>query len=184
MRITISHGFTLIELLVTVSIISMLSFVAIPSFLELFRTSRLATQTHAFLTAANFARHEAIMRGSRTVICARIHNICRTDQKWENGWIIFLDNDADMLPDNGALIREFPSLSPNYILSPNVNTASLVYLPDGTVRRGSGALPLMTFKLCAPDAAPGNISQRSREIVINASGRMRVQFGREGITAC
>jgi Tfp pilus assembly protein FimT len=103
---------------------------------------------------------------------------------WEQGWIVFDDSNQNSQVDAGETVRVFYPLKDGYSLSPNVNSNSLRFYPDGRVRRASKALPLMTFRLCAPSAADGNLKEYSREIVINATGRMRLQFGREIAGAC
>ena len=181
-----SKGFTLIELLIVLVISAILLLLAIPSFSGLIRTSHLTTQSHNFITAAHFARNEAIKRNERVLICARLLETCSDVAGWEDGWIVFIDGNSNSEVDDGELIRLFDGLSEGYSLRPNVTAAWLAYYPDGSVRRGGGSsgLPLMTFRLCAPDAIAGKLKERSREVVINATGRMRLQFGREGITKC
>jgi len=180
-----SRGFTLIELLVVLVIGAILLLLAIPNFSGLIRTSHLTTQSHSFITAAHFARNEAVRRNEHVLICARFLQECAAVADWENGWLVFVDNGNNNV-DEGEVIRVFDALSEGYSLQPNVAATWLKYSPDGSVRRGggSGGLPLMTFRLCAPDVKVGEFKERSREIVINATGRMRLQFGREGITKC
>jgi len=177
-------GFTLVELLVSVSISCVLLTQAIPAFIDYVRGNRLATQTHHFVSAVNFARTEAINRNMQVIICVRSGSSCDNSNYWEQGWIIFYDPNGNTQVDNGEVVRVFEPLKTGFSLQPNVTSNSLRFYPDGAVRRASKALPLMTFRLCAPDAGNGNLAQRSREIVINATGRMRLQFGREIAGAC
>lgn len=177
-------GFTLVELLVAVSISGVLLVMSIPAFLDLIRSNRLAAQTHYFITAVNFARTEAINRNTQVIICVRSGGGCDNSNYWERGWIVFDDSNENSQVDAGETVRVFDPLKEGYSLGPNVTSNSLRFYPDGGVRRASRALPLMTFRLCAPDAKDGNLVQRSREIVINATGRMRLQFGREIPAAC
>jgi len=181
-----SRGFTLIELLVVLAIGAILLLLAVPGFSGLIRSSHLTTQSHNFITAAHFARAEAIKRNERVLICVRSLEVCGDVASWEDGWAVFIDGDGNGKIDDGELIRLFDALSEGYSLRPNVTATWLAYYPDGSVRRGGGSsgLPLMTFRLCAPDATAGKLKGRSREIVINATGRMRLQFGREGVTKC
>ena len=179
-----ARGFTLVELVIALAIGAILMAVAAPSFTDLVRTSRLSAQLNSFARAVNFGRMEAIKRGRTASICVRSGDACRNDGPWRDGWVVFVDQDGDSEVDPEELLMTFDALPDGYSLIPNVNTSALRFSATGAVRRASGALPLMTFRLCAPDAEPGNMAQRSREIVINATGRMRVQYGREGVTRC
>ena len=177
-------GFTLLELLVTLAILSVVLFISMASFIDLIRANQLATQVNFFIAATNLARNEAITRSQRVFICARAGNVCSGASSWENGWIVFSDEDGDSVVSKGEVMRYFEALQPGYVLRPNIGTTHLIYYGDGHVRRNGGMLPLVTFRLCAPDAAPGTIAERVREVVIGAAGRVRLQPGREGKTIC
>ena len=179
-----SGGFTLTELMVVLTITAILIIYSAPSFIDLIRANRLSTQTNIFITAMNLARSEAISRNERVLLCIHNGNQCGTTDQWEQGWIVFADQNGNSTIDTGELIRQFEPLQTGYLLRPNISTSSLIYYGDGRVRRGSGGLPLVTFRLCAPDAVTGKIAERTKELVINASGRMRIQKGREGKTLC
>ena len=179
-----TRGFTLVELVITLAIGAILMTAAAPAFTDLVRTSRLSAQLNNFARAVNFGRMEAIKRGRQASICVRSGDVCSNDGPWRNGWLVYVDEDGDSEVDQEELLISYDALPDGYSLTPNVNTNALRFSATGQVRRASGALPLMTFRLCAPDAEPGKLVQRSREIVINATGRMRVQYGREGITRC
>jgi len=181
-----SKGFTLIELFVALLIRGTFLLLAVPSFSGLIRSNRLVTQSHNFVTAARFARTEAISRNVSVLFCARTLYVCSGQPEWSSGWIAFVDSNNNGQVDKTEILRMFDELAEGYSLQPNVTAGWLIYYPDGSVRRGggSGGLPLMTFRLCAPDAKDGNLKEFSREIVINATGRMRLQLGREKAGAC
>lgn len=179
-----SKGFTLVELICVVGLSGVLLMLAIPSFVDLIRTSQLTAQSNHFIAAVNFARSEAIKRNERVFICVRSGTRCDVTHEWEKGWLVFVDSNGNRLADVGETVRVFDALASGYVLRSNVNVRSLVFYENGSVRRGSGALPMMSFRLCAPDAVAGRIKERSREVVINELGRMRYQFGREGRTRC
>jgi len=178
------YGFSLVEALIVLSILSIVLSLGAPGFLNLVRSNLLVTQTNHFVVAANLARSEAIKRNSRTVICPKADELCSVEDNWEAGWIVFEDRDGNLSPGASEIIRIFEPLADGYRLKPNVKTLSLLYYGDGHVRRRSNALPMASFALCAPDAKPGNLTERSREIVISETGRMRLQVGREDKTKC
>ncbi len=177
-------GFTLVELVIALAIGAILAAAAAPAFTDLVRTTRLSSQLNQFVRAVNFGRMEAIKRGRPASICVRNGDSCGTRRPWRDGWLVFVDEDNDNEVDRDELLLSREALPDGYSLTPNVNLDVFRFSATGRVRRGSGALPLMTFRLCAPDAEPGKMAQRSREIVINATGRMRIRQGREGSTVC
>jgi type IV fimbrial biogenesis protein FimT len=179
-----SNGFTLIEFLVAAAIILILLTTAIPSFVDLVRANRLSTQLNYFVTAVNFARNEAIKRNVRVTLCVNRGGDCDAGKHWEQGWLVFDDKNGNAKVEQNELIRLFAPLTAGYTLRPNLNVSRLVYHANSDVRKVNGAWPMMTVRLCAPDAADGNLSQRSREVRINATGRMRLQVGREIVGAC
>lgn len=179
-----SRGFTIVEAFISLAIITIFVSMAAPGFIDLIRSNRLTSQMNHFLSAINYARTEAVMRKQQVFICVRSKDDCGAGVEWESGWLVFVDENGNSRPDRAEKIHQFDPLAEGYNLRPNVNASSLAFLPSGHVRRGTGGLPLMTFRLCAPDAAAGNLRERSREIVINATGRMRAQRGRSGKTRC
>lgn len=179
-----SKGFTLIELVITMAIIIVVVSIAIPSFSGFWRDAELKTQTNLFLSAFHYARTEALMRGFPVFLCASDGDECSDSSDWHLGWIVYVDLNGNGSLGSDEQIRTFPALSEGYSLQPNVNAPSLQFWPDGQVRRKSGALPLMTFRLCGPGADDTNMEERAREFVISSTGRVRLRFGRPGKTKC
>ena len=71
----ISLGFTLIEIMVAVSIVAVLSAVAIPGLIEFILNSRLRTQSSELVANLTYARTEAIRSGQRVVVALCQANI-------------------------------------------------------------------------------------------------------------
>ncbi len=185
-KLTPIRGFTLVELLVTISIAAILLALAIPSFTETIANNRLSSNANELVTALNFARSEAVKRGLQVTI---LHK-GSTNQQWEEGWDIFVDNDGNgALNDDGdtslcetgedCLLRTYEPLPEGYTLRSGGNYACWVaYLPDG-LSRGSGStcaggnLPTNTFRLCDSYAS----TTRARSIVTNNVGRVKIDMG-------
>lgn len=88
-------GFTLIELLVTISIAVVLMTIAIPSFTDFLRNNRLAGQSNDLVLAFAYAKSEAVKRGVRVTVCSRATDAsCAGSTTWDNGWLVFVDNDG------------------------------------------------------------------------------------------
>ena len=137
-------GFTLTELMVTVSIAAILLALATPSFRETMVRNRLVTQTNEFIGTLLYARSEAIRRGRSISICKSNDGTACDGTNWEDGWIAFLDTDADGSLNAGeTILRTWPALPSNYTLRATNNFTNFIrYKPDGT------ANTMGTFVLC------------------------------------
>ncbi len=163
-------GFTMIELLVTIVIGAVLLSLAGPSFVELVKTNRIQANTDLFFTSLITARSEALKRNQPVVTCKSGNGSgCSVDSGigWEQGWLIYADENADNTLDSGEpIITVREALPAGYTLRPNGSNFNnrLTYRQDGTVS-GNG-----TFALCDSD---GDLD-RAREVIIQNAGRPRV----------
>lgn len=100
-------GFTLVELMVVLAIAVFLVTSAIPSFQSFVQNNRMSTTTHQFVTSINFARSEAVKRGTRVTMCkSSDSSTCNNTNGWEQGWIIFADNNGDGQRQTGGTPEE------------------------------------------------------------------------------
>ncbi|MDD2844634.1 MAG: GspH/FimT family pseudopilin [Rhodoferax sp.] len=74
----VERGFTLIELLVTISVIAILSAVALPSFQSMIETRRLIAATEGVYAHLQFARSEAVKFG----LAANLNVSIKTGTPW------------------------------------------------------------------------------------------------------
>ncbi len=88
-----NQGFTFIELIVSMAIAGILLSVAIPSFSNAIKTSRITSDTSCFNLALLKARSEAVKRSSDITMCARESDEkCGTD--WSNGALVFTETNV------------------------------------------------------------------------------------------
>lgn len=150
-------GFTLLELMMALMIGAILATLAVPAFLDTIRNNRLAVQANDFISALNFARSEAIKRGTDITICSSDNqNGCNTTAAWHQGWVV-------LVTDSGELLRTHAGLKGSTLLNQENNT-SIQYNPRGLLS-GNAAT---TFNLCIDSGIPG------RQISITATGRPRL----------
>ena len=169
-----SNGFTLIELMITVAMAAIVLTLGVPSFQEIIRNNRLATQTNAFVGALSLARSEAVKRGVRVTVCKSADGAaCIASGGYEQGWIVFTDPDNDAIVDAGETIirvSETTASTGITLTGTTGNVADYVsYTADGITRLASGtpsgAFQAGTLTVCK---AP-----KARQIVINKTGRIR-----------
>ena len=176
-----SNGFTLLELLITVSITAIVVAMAAPSFTDVLDDNILLTQTNQFATAINVARSEAVKRNSRVLICKRAGNQCATSNaaNWEDGWIIFADDNDNNIVDTGEEISILDPLRTNYTLrADSIDTNWLAFSASG--KASSNVATIFTgiaFRLCSPDQD----TTTARSLDMNAVGRTQIS---RGVTAC
>ncbi len=94
------QGFTLLELMIAITVLAIILAIGIPSFQNLFDSSRFARVNDNFIAAINIARSEAIMRalpnGRRIVLCERnsAGTGCSGGTNWTEGLMV-LESDVD-----------------------------------------------------------------------------------------
>jgi len=91
---TREHGVTLIELMVTIAIVAVVLAVGVPNFRILLVGNRLAGVTNEFMGTLNYARSEAVKRGTTVSVCASSDGTACTGA-WSDGWLVFVNNDND-----------------------------------------------------------------------------------------
>ncbi|TSE28789.1 hypothetical protein Tther_01863 [Tepidimonas thermarum] len=129
------RGFTLIEVLVTISILTILAAIGIPSFQQLIKDKRLETHRDALQSALAVARSAAIAHGRRAVVCAYGSEgpppTCSSN--WSAGWIAFIDNDDSGTPTAGDEILRIVNDPPaGVVVTPNP-LIPIIFNTRGTV---------------------------------------------------
>lgn len=166
-------GFTLIELIITLSVIVILTTVAIPSFQWMIRTNRLAAASNHMVAMLALTRSEAIKRGTRVTLCKSATGTqCTTDGGYEQRWIVFQDSNSNATVDSGESIiqvfdgEQFRGLA----MTGNMPVSSYVsYTSMGNTERSSGAFQAGTLTFCAAPEA--------RRLILSRTGRLRVEPG-------
>ncbi|MCX7607927.1 MAG: GspH/FimT family protein [Anaerolineales bacterium] len=129
-------------------------------------SNRLTSATNEFMAALNFARSEAIKRGQSVTLCkSSTGTSCTASSNWEQGWIAFVDANANGSLDSGeTVLRVWPALPAKYSLRPNNNFNNyLRYDPRGAANN------LGTFAICYNNQKVG-----AKAIVIT---RLRPRLG-------
>jgi len=89
-------GFTLFELMIGLAIMGILVSLAVPSFQDYGRNTRVIAAQNDLVTAFNYARSEAIRRSTPVTVCATSNfTSCAAGTFWVQGWFAFLDLNGD-----------------------------------------------------------------------------------------
>jgi type IV fimbrial biogenesis protein FimT len=105
-----SGGFTLIELLVTLSIAAILAAFALPSFMGTIQRNRISVTAGSLQSDLAYARSESVRRGRSVSVCpanvtdGSAATSCNSSTNWTNGWIVFVDLNANGAVDSGETV--------------------------------------------------------------------------------
>jgi type IV fimbrial biogenesis protein FimT len=163
-RKSAQSAFTLIELLATLTIAGIIAISAAPSLQNLLMDNRMVTRVNDFMAHLSLARSEAVHRGARVVLCpSNDQQNCATHSAWHEGWIVFVDDNANRRHENEETILRLKSTENDSFTIKSGNHQPVVFQPQG----GSGGTN-DTFTFCDTRGP-----LKARAIVLSNSGRPR-----------
>lgn len=90
------NGFSLIELMITVAVIAVVVALGAPSFTGTIQNNQLSSQVNAINGALSYVRTEAVKLNGDVSICSSSdQSNCNNTGLWEDGWVIFIDDDGN-----------------------------------------------------------------------------------------
>ena len=167
-------GFTLIELMTAISVAAILSTVGIPSFSSMIQNNKAVAEANSWHATLTYARSESIKRNMNVTICQSANGIiCTTDVSWNNGWIMFVDGNADSEFSTGEEILKIKDSGDSTADLVRVNSTDnyISYTPTGNAAAKDGSPVNTEWKLCIENS--GN--DKTKVIAINNSGRAKVK---------
>jgi type IV fimbrial biogenesis protein FimT len=84
--------------MITLVVGSVLLMIAVPSFLSFQKDNRRVTQINELVSGLNLARSEASKSNATVGFCPSSNGTSCAGAIYDNGWIVFLNNDADSPP--------------------------------------------------------------------------------------
>jgi type IV fimbrial biogenesis protein FimT len=106
-------GFTLVELMVALAVGIIILAFGVPAFVNMLSTNRMAGYSNDLVMAMKLARSEAVTRASSVTICASNNDqTACSGNDWFNGWIVFIDDNADAVLDAGETIHRVWAIPP------------------------------------------------------------------------
>lgn len=150
-------GFNIIELMVAIAVLGILLGIGVPAMQSFIQNNRLTSQINQLSTTFALARSEAVKRNQQVVVCSSTSGTaCTTGSTWDDGWMVYVDRDADEAYDAPApgadgcvetatvdcLLSVQAPFSDTNTLTPGSHVTNLlVYVPDGSVRCNIDADP-------------------------------------------
>jgi len=95
MNINKIKGFTVIELMIVVGVIGILLAVGLPGLQDTIARISTNSQAKALVASLNFARSEAVKRGTLVTLCGSASGTDCAADSWSDGWIVFVDANED-----------------------------------------------------------------------------------------
>jgi type IV fimbrial biogenesis protein FimT len=156
----------MIELMLTITVMSILLAVAIPSFLDTVRRNRLVAQNNEFVSSLNLARSEALKRSGSVSVCASVDQAtCSGDTNWSTGWIVFNDPNAngtlEVADGVNALMQTVGAAPPEFTM--NATRSFVRFGASGTAPSG-----IENFDL----VRTGCVGMYARRINVSMVGRV------------
>ena len=172
-----SHGFSLLELMITLCVATIIVVLVPPSFSSILQNARLKMQIYSFNGALDFARSEAVKRGTWVTVCASADQAAcgPNGTHWEQGWIVFVDKNNNQTVDvgEGLPLRAASALLPTYALRGTSATTLASYITFNAKGASSAS---GQFVLCRN----GHINP-SQAALIGSSGRITAAQDHNGV---
>ncbi len=163
-------GFTLIELMITLAIASILLFVGLPSFDTFIKDGRLTSGVNDLVGALYTARSEAVKRGLRVSVCKSDDQAsCASSGGWQQGWIVFTDENNSGDYDAGeTVLRVHSGLSSPITAIGDANVSSYIsYIGSGQSQQAGGGIQSGNIEF-----RDGRTGPVGKNLVMNTTGRL------------
>jgi type IV fimbrial biogenesis protein FimT len=167
-------GVTLVELMMTLSMISIVMVLGIPSFQQMMRANRMIAVNNTLFGSLYLSRSHAIKQNVRVTVCKSANGSeCAETGGWEQGWIVFTDLDSDGVYDTGVedllLVQE--ELVTDMVMAGDSSVSNYVsYVPRGNTETVDGDIQGGVITTCTKAGThPG------RSLRITPTGRLEVR---------
>lgn len=119
-------GYTLIEMVVTIAILGILAGIGMPLYVNMITSTRMSAEINALSNSLNFARTEAMKRGSITTVCPISGTACASSMDWSVGWSTLLNSSSTQLSIAPALTHG-DTLTSTLTTPPQFNPAGYTF---------------------------------------------------------
>ncbi len=163
-------GLSYIEMTIVVGILSILSFMALPSTFELMNHAALRTERMALIQDIRVTRFKAISHRRPAYLCALdVQGSCVRRTHWNQGWMGFVDNNLNgMYDDVDELVvrHSAPQYAHKVDIIFHARWKNIKFDARGILRRSGH------FRVCNPDRVG---EQQMQVIRMNTYGRLAIE---------
>ena len=181
-------GFTLIELMVTLVIVGILVVAGGPLLSTTLQGGQLVASTNELVSAIHITRSSAIKLNRKVTICASDDGVNCNSNKWQDGWLVFVDANSDQSGTGTAcsavtdvnsdcLLRVHDKIDDDRLTITGIHDSDssdiewLTFtsrgLPKDDTASRSGIFSICSFEKGSSDVA-------SRAVVLSIPGRVRI----------
>jgi type IV fimbrial biogenesis protein FimT len=161
-----NSGFTLLELIVTVALVAIVTAIAVPSMTTFTQNDRMTTNINTMIGHLAYARSEAVKGSQQVSLCVSNDTATCTGGNWEDGWIVYIDADANNSFSAGdTVLRAQQGLSGGNAVTTAIGT-QITYDYRGFATTAS----IGSLQLC--DARTGPFG---KTLTITTTGRVRLE---------
>ncbi|MCC6170697.1 MAG: GspH/FimT family pseudopilin [Gammaproteobacteria bacterium] len=165
-------GFTLFELMVGLTITGILVSLAVPSFQEYGRNTRVTAAQNDLITALNYGRSEAIRRATPVSVCSTsTFDECGNTAAWPGGWFAFLDTNGDgTRQDTEDILQQWrgPGDGNVAIMTAGAGAERVTFTATGLVQPTAVTKTYLVYSTSCESG-----TQRARRIQVNGIGSIR-----------
>lgn len=169
-----NRGFTLVELMVTLTITSVLLFLALPSFSDLIESQRTTSRFNSLVGLVRLARQTAITEAIWVTVCPANGETCTNSRQWHTGIMVFQDRNRNgSREEEEVLLAYQPALATGETLHWRAfrNRNHIQFTPGGYTNWQNGS-----FQYC-----PASRNARhSKVLIISIPGRTAASMDRDG----
>ena len=161
-------GFTLYELMITLMVVAIIVSFGIPNLRDFTLNSRMTSTANDLHAAFLMARSEAAHAKTNVTICASADpaGAATCGGTWDQGYVVFVDDNADLTRDAGeALLRTHPPAENGVLLRVANGATYFMFAPTGLGQLETGGTPAVSQIVICDErgnitAAGGNSAAR------------------------
>ncbi len=176
-RAALPNGFSLLSVTTTILIVSVLSGLAVPSFMSTIKYARMSSTITSVSQSLRIARSEATKRKTGVSICALNSTGSCGANDWSSGWLIYTDSRSDGVIgvlDGADTIISNTQLNLNGIEIVATQLGNAGFTASDQLRfnsRGQSSWITGTFQVC--DTADKDKHALPQAMILTAAGTFR-----------